>query len=1406
MADFTAPYHALARPARLVALAFGIAYPNSMTRTQAARMLTRARLGRAVGRAIPASRYRAACGAVADAGIVCDGDRKGALRARADWAPWLTLRARDRDKLDPMLKAHQTDFPTYVYHMSDADRAMVLRCHTVAGRFEQIDSALRAVHPVDWNWLTRPGVSHLLATLPAKHVDAAFAACFNETVRRATPPGPILKAFRDSSADQARHAADVAFIHVLRGEQDEALAVFAGLPDDLRESKPVRGGLAATHAVLATLRGDDAAAAGHIDEAIAAEKAGTRKRNVFHPSSAFTLSLLSLVRDHTPANATKVDRLLRVGSKLDIDRSMLEAAVMAVRARDGWRGYWGHTHYDATFDRLVEGLAACWWDDFPEDASGWRHMALKRYGAAAATSGYRWLAGECMEILGRWERAEKSPDGALPGFPGQVDEGGTRDWAALAGKLHRELGTRTLADVVTPATEWELALRGIEQVAFDASKTAARRKKAAVQARSRLAWVLEYNAMGHMTATAREQRATRAGGWTKGRPVSLKRLYSQAGTMDFLIDRDRAAAGKIVHNTSRWSDLPNYYLPAAGVFALAGHPYVVNESGDPVEIVRRDPELLLQERDGRLLALIEPHVSDASSESHLVREASDTRLEVTRFTPRHKKLCEVIPPEGVELPVEARDRLVEAVSAMAGEIRVQGVIGGGAGVARRVEADPGPWVRLEPSGPGLSVALLVEPVAGSGTVFQPGVGGTAAFTMLDGQAVQAQRDLDAETRAARALMLACPMLSALGPDATLTLPDPANCLELVDQLDAANARCLWPRGQPFRVAARADAGSLSLKVKSAADWFSASGELKVGAEQVLGLRALLDLIDQDPSSRFVPLGEGAFVSLSAAFQQQLADLRSVSRPKGKQGVALHGLAALTLRDFFDSTELDADSGWRARRAKFREACALEPRMPGTLQAELRPYQEEGFRWLARLSRLGAGACLADDMGLGKTVQTLAALLDRGADGAALVVAPTSVVANWLDEARRFAPTLKVRAYTGPAASRAGTLEDLGPFDLVVTTYGLLHNDVDALAEADWSTVVLDEAQAIKNPATKRARAARKLPARFRLVTTGTPIQNNVVDLYSLFSFLNPGMLGSAKRFRENFALPIERDRDPAARARLRRLIAPYVLRRIKSDVLDDLPPRTDVTLQVEMSPEEAALYEALRLRAMQDLETLAGEESATAPGSGDRRLQVLAHLTKLRLACCNPRLVHPGGPPSSKLDTFATTLEELRQGRHKVLVFSQFVRHLKLIEEHLTETGVPYQYLDGSTPAKARAERIAAFQAGEGDAFLISLKAGGVGLNLTAADYVIHMDPWWNPAAEDQASDRAHRIGQTRPVTVYRLVTRGTIEEQIVDLHRHKRELADRLLEGADAPARLSTAELLELLREGNFATGSSPY
>ena len=1388
-------YRQLARAERLVALAFGVVHPHELTSAQMAKVLRRAAFTHS-RRIISVQSYRDASKALVKAGVVRNTRRQGRLTGSPEWVPWLTARAVETRRLAKVERSFRALFPPH-WSNYNADLAMGLRCRAVAGEFDRILRMPGEIDPEEWGWLARPGVEHVLASVPEMHADSAFAGCLDQVILTAERPDALLKAYPARRAKREVRAAGVALVHVLRGEFDGALATFADLPAELRESKPARTGLASTRALVATLRGDDEEAAKRIDEAIACEKAGTRKRNVYPNCGAFTLSLFSLVRSSTPARAAKLKHLLGVAPKVESDPFLVSIVDFADYIRGGGEVEWHKPAGNGSLGSLFGGWAVCW-TDYSRDIGDPLFANLLSFGAKAVDNGYRWLGNECLDVCARWWKANGRPESDLLELLGVTAEDGVPPPSELVAANHEKMGTRSLSTVVAPRPEWEHALEGIERVAHETRKKTPRRGKVASSAPRRLAWVLSTDAYGDVEASPKEQRGYKNGRWSKGRAVSLRRLRAEAGAMDFLIDQDRAAAGRIVRKRERWGGQSAHHLPLSGLFELAGHPYAFNEDGGPVEVVRRDPELILEERDGRLLVRVVPHSDLAGRERHIALMPSEERVEVTRFTPGHRNICEAIPPEGSWLPLEARERLVGAVSALAREIRVQGAIADGARVATRVEADPAPWVRLEPRGPGLAAAVLVEPVPGSATYFQPGEGGTTAFAAVDGEAVQARRDHGAEILAVAELTLSCPALSALGPESSLVLSDPADCLELVDQLEAANARCLWPKGRPFKVLGRADASSLRLSVKSAADWFSAAGTLEIDETRALDLRRLFELMDASPASRFVQVEDGAFVALTASFRRQLADLRSVSSPSGGKRLRLHGLAALALQDLFDGARLEADEGWRDQRHSFREARSFEPRLPGTLQAELRPYQEDGFRWLARLGRWGAGACLADDMGLGKTVQTLALLLDRATNGPALVVAPTSVVANWMGEARRFAPTLNAVAYTGPAASRAPLLRDLGPFDVVVTTYGLLHIDSEALAGVEWDTVVLDEAQAIKNPATKRARAARKLRAAFRIVTTGTPIQNSVVDLYSLFGFLNPGMLGSRKRFRDNFAAPIAEGRDPAARTRLRRLIAPFVLRRLKADVLDDLPPRTEVILHVEMSPEEAALYEALRRRAMEDLEALARQRSPAAGAleDGQRRLQVLAHLTRLRLACCNPRLVQPDGPPSSKLETFATTLDELRQGRHKVLVFSQFVRHLKLIEELLRESGIPYKYLDGSTPAKKRAERIAAFQAGEGDAFLISLRAGGTGLNLTAADYVIHMDPWWNPAAEDQASDRAHRIGQTRPVTIYRLVAKGTIEERIVELHRSKRELADKLLEGADAPARLTTEELLGLLQD----------
>ena len=572
-------------------------------------------------------------------------------------------------------------------------------------------------------------------------------------------------------------------------------------------------------------------------------------------------------------------------------------------------------------------------------------------------------------------------------------------------------------------------------------------------------------------------------------------------------------------------------------------------------------------------------------------------------------------------------------------------------------------------------------------------------------------------------------------------------------------------------------------------WFRANGEIKVDDNLVMSMHELMELLDQDgDTGRFIQLKDGQFIALADEFRRRLEELRAYSSPApGKsEDLQINELAAYALEDLAANAQLESDKQWRDHVAKLETAEGYVAELPKDLHAELRPYQLEGFRWLAKLAAWGVGACLADDMGLGKTIQALALLLHRAKGGPALVIAPTSVATNWIREAARFAPTLNVHAF-GPG-DRTATLKDLRAADLIVCTFGLMQIENDLLAAIDWHTVIIDEAQAIKNAATKRSKAAIKLKADFRVITTGTPIENNLGELHALFEFINPGLLSSREKFQRRFAAPIQKTGNDQARRWLKKLISPFILRRLKGDVLTDLPPRTEVVLSVEMSKEESAFYEAIRQRAVENLE---------AEEAKDRGMKILAEITRLRRACCNPKLVAKtdDAPASSKLTMFAETLDNLLEAGHKVLVFSQFVDHLKLLREHLDKQQISYRYLDGSTTPKKRQVQIDAFQSGDGDVFLISLKAGGTGLNLTAADYVIHMDPWWNPASEDQASDRAHRIGQQRPVTVYRLVTKGTIEEKIVELHHEKRDLASSLLEGNDTGRSLNPEELLRLIR-----------
>jgi SNF2 family DNA or RNA helicase len=538
---------------------------------------------------------------------------------------------------------------------------------------------------------------------------------------------------------------------------------------------------------------------------------------------------------------------------------------------------------------------------------------------------------------------------------------------------------------------------------------------------------------------------------------------------------------------------------------------------------------------------------------------------------------------------------------------------------------------------------------------------------------------------------------------------------------------------------------------------------------------------------FVPLTDGTMGIVLPdwlARHARLSALGTLSR-----GAVRVPRAAAPLLDAMLATlpDVEIDAVFRRLRARLAQANALRPcREPRSFRGELRPYQREALGWFRFLDDVGLGGCLADDMGLGKTVQVLAALAATRRSGRpSLVVAPKTVVFNWLDEARRFAPRLRVVDYTGP--DRVARRATAAGADLVVTSYPILRLDADELATWDLECVVLDEAQAIKNPETRVTLAARGLRARRRLALTGTPVENHLGDLASILEFLNPGLTDASDALR---ALLATRPGDAADLSPLARALRPFLLRRTKDQVLPDLPARTEQVLRCQLGADQRRQYDEL----------LAHYRAALLPqvereGMARSTMHVLEALLRLRQAACHPGLIDPrrARAASAKLDALLEHVAEATESGHKALMFSQFTSFLALVRARLDAAGIPYEYLDGQT--RDRKQCVARFHEDPAcKLFLISLKAGGTGLNLTAADYVYLLDPWWNPAVEAQAIDRTHRPGQIRPVFAYRLIAENTVEDKILELQAQKRQLADGIFaDDGGGLAKLSIADL-ELL------------
>ncbi|MCO6489544.1 MAG: DEAD/DEAH box helicase [Phaeodactylibacter sp.] len=991
-------------------------------------------------------------------------------------------------------------------------------------------------------------------------------------------------------------------------------------------------------------------------------------------------------------------------------------------------------------------LCRFWVDESLVDA-----REVERYRNKLAADGYNWMAAEMNALLG--ELGQPTEEYPLP-------EG------------------EPLVHLLPRIEEWENAMKVLLELGGKAPAIA--------ESENRIAWLVDFE---KGWAQARHQTIGKSGSWTKGRVVAFDRLIK--GEVEGLMPQDESFIRSVGY---AWGSEFNLDGKEKCWKQLVGHPllFLRKSPATAVQLVEAKPTLIAK-RGAKGYQMHFTH--NAHEPGAKVEKESPTRYLFIEVTEQMARIARAFNGKTLTVPPRAETQLREALSGLSRLVPVQSAFEDENLPA--VEADSRICVHLLPVGDGFHVELYVKPFREMPPYVKPGEGESFLIALVNGQRTAANRSLEAEKKNRNALREKVPVLKNNRPHSgTWQLEDSETCLQLLLELrpllEAEEIILEWPKGEKLRVDSVAGFDQFRLSVRDGSHWFELDGELRVDEETVLTLQELLAL--SEGQSQFVELSPGKFLALTAEFRQRLKGINGLVSTAKKGGkLQLHPLAAPAIEPFTSAVEhLDASRKFRESRERLEQAFAKSYRLPKNFNATLRPYQLEGYKWLRRCAEWGVGACLADDMGLGKTVQALALLATRAKLGPALVVAPASVCRNWVAETNRFAPALTPVLFS--ESDREVTIKKASQGHLIIVTYDLMAREEKLFTQKEWATVILDEAQAIKNRETKRSETAMGLQAGFKIAMTGTPLENHLGELWNLFQFLNPGLLGSIGQFNERFALPIEKYRDENRREQLRRLVHPFILRRRKAEVLKDLPAKTEITLTVELPPEERAFYEALRRNAIEKLTATAGDEQA-----GQQHLRILAEIMRLRRAACHPSLAEGGAgfTRSAKLELFSEIVDELLDNGHKALVFSQFVDHLKILEKHLKSKKISYQYLDGSTPGKKRQAAIDAFQSGEGDIFLISLKAGGTGLNLTAADYVIHTDPWWNPAVEDQATDRAHRIGQERPVTAYRLVAEQTIEEKILQLHAQKRDLADSLLAGADVSARLSAEELMELLREG---------
>ena len=1154
--------------------------------------------------------------------------------------------------------------------------------------------------------------------------------------------------------------------------------------------------------VLDFLQNDNAKALVNFDAALKALKAASKKRTISLPSIAGVFHILALLKENNSANLQQIRELIKtylktidLYSKAVKDEYYYDDAPEIVNCftSDHLSSYYafeallaflefGHGGIALQLSIVLSKIYLYTRDDLDNVLDSFVFLLISYWTDSEITH----LINRSKELLDNYGNKLIGLSSVVNKINSHIDDSNTL--VDNQNQNNTPYGI-DFTDIIHTRQDWERALDTLS--AFFNNKMNSTRTYV-----KRLTWLVDVN---KLSIDPCEQKKSPNGAWNKGRAISLKRLVENNIDFEYLTPQDRSVIKCIeleeVVDYSYYAKQHYQINKKKALVALASHPFVFDSNtNENIELIKTTPEFIVNE-DKKGYQIMLSVYSDVPT-VQLQKEEGTNRYYVLDISEQSLTLSKILGKQGITVPKSEKEKVFKLVQKASADVNVRANFDTSG--AESKPADPTIILQLTVLDDLLRIKALVRPFGGKGAYFKPGVGNKNLLAKIDNENQSVIRNLKKEEDNLNKLLEQCPTLAQQENNANEWKSDEAleTILEILYELNEYKAKnpikdaikLEWPQGQPISVDRELSFADLKLSITSKNQWFNFNGEVTIDEGKVMEMKVLLAKLEQS-KGRFIELSDKKFIALTESFAKRLNEINVASK-LDSDGQSIHKLGAPLLQEFAEkSKKVKTDTGWKSHIEKISKAEICNPEIPQNLQAELRGYQTEGFKWLSRLANLGFGACLADDMGLGKTVQTIALLLDQASIGPCLVVAPASVCYVWKEECKKFAPSLNCIAISENSSEREVQITNLGKMDVLICSYGILYQIEDVITQKQFQVVVLDEAQAIKNFNTKRFKIITQLNSCNRIALSGTPIENRTSELWNLFEFLNPGFLGKRELFQTKYIKPIEQDKNVIVRNTLKRLIQPFILRRIKSKVLDELPPKIEQTIFIEPTDQEKNFYEALRRDAVERIKSLDTASSA------QKRFSVLAEITKLRRACCDSSLVDDKIElPNSKLEAFDEIVGELKENNHRALVFSQYVGYLEIVKKRLDKQNVKYQYLDGSCTQKQRQASVEDFQSGIGDLFLISLKAGGFGLNLTAADYVIHLDPWWNPAVEDQASDRAHRIGQTRPVTIYRLVMKYSIEEKILKMHQDKRELAISLLSDSDKSASLNESDLLELI------------